>query len=355
MSSRLLKACLTSLLVIAAAGHARAQNPMWALEHHGYYDPLLADPRAAQSTVLFPAISDSFPFAVEEGRGLFWDISVGHEFPILGFSRARGSESPTGVPAGSFGFGLWFPLSFHVAEDMGKDPSNPILNTDYRFGGLIKAQWGLADDRAFWSSAHLAAKFQFGHESTHIGDEFTLGALRVHPDEFIRVNVSYEYFDLGVAFEPNVGADGRYQLKVRGGDIWLWRPDNGWYSPRLLQPYGLFIARSERNHEPYLQFELYRAPQGDSRLGFIGSIDLRNRTVYQYNLAADENQTNASEPTGWSINVMAGIRQVRTGAGLMGRISPTYYLRFYDGVNPNGQFRDQSDFNEFGFGVHLGF
>jgi hypothetical protein len=341
--------------VAAIATEAAAQTPGWFLENHAYYDPILAEPRAAQTTVLFPATADSFPFAVNDRRGVVWDISVGDELPILGISTRRGTESPTGVPAGAFGIGLWFPLSFHMIEDMGKDPSNPILNTDYRFSGLVKVQWGLADDRAWWSSAHVGAKFQFGHESTHIGDEFTLGALREHLAEFERVNVSYEYFDAGGSFEPNIGSDGRYQLKLRAGNIWLWRPHDGWYGRELLQPYGRFIAGSNRNHEPYAQFEVYRQPQGNSRLGFIGSVDVRNRTVYQYSEAPDATYTNLGEPTEWSSNVMAGVRNVRFGTGMFGRLSPTYYVRWYHGVNPNGQFRNQSGYTEFGFGVHFGF
>jgi hypothetical protein len=341
--------------IAAAATEAAAQTPLWFLENHAYYDPILAEPRAAQTTVLFPAMADSFPFAVNDRRSVVWDISVGDELPILGISTRRGTESPTGVPAGAIGIGLWFPLSFHMIEDMGKDPSNPILNTDYRFSGLVKAQWGLADDRAGWSSAHIGAKFQFGHESTHIGDEFTLGALREHFAEFERVNVSYEYFDAGGSFEPNIGPDGRYQLKLRAGNIWLWRPDSGWYARELLQPYGRFISGSNRNHEPYAQFEVYRQPQGNSRLGFIASVDVRNRTVYQYSKAPDATHTNLGEPTEWSSNVMAGVRNVRAGTGMFGRLSPTYYVRWYHGVNPNGQFRSQSGFTEFGFGVHFGF
>jgi len=343
------------LMAILSATDAAAQKTIWALENHGYYNSILAEPRAAQTMVLFPAGADSFPFAVNEGAGLVWDISVGHEVPIVGFSTSKGTESPTGVAAGAFGLGIWMPLSFHVIEDMGKDDSNPILNTDYRFGGLLKAQWGLPDNTAGWSSAHVAAKFQFGHESTHLGDEFTLGALRVHAADFIRVNVSYEYYDLGGAFEPNVGMDGRYQIKVRAGDIWLWRPKNGWYGPELLQPYGRFVAGSSRNHEPYTQFEIYRAPSGNSTLGFILSADVRNRTIYQYVDVPDAARTNPREPTEWSTNVMGGVRQVRAGAGMMGKLSPTYFLRFYHGVNPNGQFRSQSGFREFGFGVHFDF
>jgi hypothetical protein len=341
----------TAAAVLIATG-ASAQVSTWGLEQHGYYDPALADPRAAQTTVLFPAGADSFPFAVNDRRSLVWDISVGSELPIFGFST-KGTESPSGVAAGSFGLGVWFPLSFHMIEDMGKDPSNPILNTDYRFGGQVKAQWGLADDAAWWSSAHVGVKFQFGHESTHLGDEFELGALRVHAATFVRVNVSYEYYDAGGSFEPNVGRDGRYQLKFRAGNIWLWRPQDGWYSPELLQPYGQFIAASKRNHEPYAQFELYRQPDG--RLGFILSADVRDRTIYQYVQAPDASRTNAEEPTEWSTNVMVGLRQLRNGPGVFGKIAPTYYLRFYHGVNPNGQFRSQSGFNEFGFGVHFGF
>ena len=168
--NRMVVAVLAALCLAAAGGdEALAQGtvpPMWTLENHNYYDPVLAEPRAAQTSVLFPTIADSFPFAVEDRRGVIWDISVGNELPIVGYSRQRGSEDPTGVPAGGFGIGVWFPLSFHVVEDLGKDPSNPILNTDYRFGGQVKAQWGLANNRAFWSSAHIGPKFQFGHEST---------------------------------------------------------------------------------------------------------------------------------------------------------------------------------------------
>jgi len=329
----------------------------WFLENHGYCDTVLAEPRGAQTTVLFPAWADSFPFAVNDRSSLVWDISVGSSIPFMGFRSRAGTDSPTGVPAGAFGVGLWFPLSFHMIEDMGKDPSNPILNTDYRFGGQVKMQYGLPDDRG-WSSAHLGMKFQFGHESTHIGDEFTLGALRTHPNEFLRVNVSYEYWDLAGSFEPNFGQDGRHQLKFRAGNIWLWRPRDGWYSPELLQPYGQFVARSSRNHEPYLQFEWFREPDGTGwlkRLGIITSLDVRNRTIYQYTIVPDDSHVNPPEPTQWSANLVAGLRQVRSGAGEFGKITPTYFLRWYHGVNPNGQFRSQANFSEIGFGVHFGF
>jgi hypothetical protein len=339
---------------------AAAQIDRWFFDNRGYYDPLLAEPRAAQTQVLFPAAINSFPYAVNPGRSLGWDITVGHEIPVLGFETNKAGQSGIGTSPGSFGFGLWFPLSFHLIEDLSKDPSAPVLNTDYRFSGMIKAQYGLPDPWAGTTMAHIGMRFQFGHESTHIGDEFTLGALRTHPTEFLRVNVSYEYYDLGGSFEPNFGKDGRIQLKFRAGNIWLWNPSNGWYSRDLLQPFGLFIAGSKRNHEPYGEVEFYLAPAACTgktckRLGYIASLDIRDRTIYQYNLVPNATFTNSEEPTQISVNAMVGVRQNRDGPGLLGRVRPTYFVRYYHGVNPNGQFRSQGNFQLYGFGVQFGF
>jgi len=341
-------------VIAVLSSRAAGAQGVWALEQHHYFDSVLADPRAPQTTVLFPAKADSFPFAVKEGSSLVWDLSVGAALPILGVGTRRGTEDDTGVGRRDFGIGIWFPLSFHMVEDMGKDPSNPILDTDYRFGGLVKAQVGLPIHNRKVHSAHVGAKFQFGHESTHLGDEFELGALREHQAEFVRVNVSYEYYDAGGSFEPNFGKDGVQQLKIRAGNIWLWRPEKGWYSRTVLQPFGTFIEGASRNHEPYLQAEWkWQSVFGDT-FSLVSSFDARNRTIYQYTPAPDDTRTNAPEPTEWSFNTIVGVRQDRKGQGISGRITPTYYVRFYHGVNPNGQFRSQRGFSEFGFGVHFG-
>ena len=93
-----------ALLLLAGSRPASAQHG-WALEEHPYLDPILAESRAAQTSILFPAVADSFPFAVNDRRGMVWDISVGRELPIVGFSSRKAGEGPDGVPAGAFGFG----------------------------------------------------------------------------------------------------------------------------------------------------------------------------------------------------------------------------------------------------------
>jgi hypothetical protein len=343
---------ITQLLCFLVVGNALAENSFTktcpVLQNRAYYEPILADPRAAQTSVLFPAVASSFPYAVNTGSSLAWDISLGAEIPIISCNNFKSADDDRlGVPSGKFGVGLWFPISFHMIEDMGKDPSNPILNVDYRFSGMIKAQYGIG------SSSHLGMKFQFGHESTHIGDEFTLGALKAHPNDFLRVNVSYEYYDMGGSFEPNLGKEGRYEIKIRAGDIWLWNPDHGWYNSDLLQPFGKFIALSNRNHEPYAQAELY--VDGGLFRGLIASTDIRDRTIYQYVPTSNAQTKGQPEPTQVSINTDVGWRQPDSSPGTFGRVRPTIYIRYYRGVNPNGQFRSQPNFQEFGLGFQFRF
>ena len=150
-------------------------------------------------------------------------------------------------------------------------------------------------------------------------------------------------------------------LPASAADKWFLQ-NRGYYDPVLtepraaqtLQPFGKFIAGSQRNHEPYGQVEL-TTPSPWTSLNFIVSTDIRDRTIYQYNPVPTINVTNQSEPTQVSVNTMIGVRQLRQGTGLLGMITPTYYLRYYHGVNPNGQFRSQDNFQLFGFGVQFGF
>jgi hypothetical protein len=67
-----------------AAATAFAQDH-WAFQNRGYYDPILAEPRAARTSVLFPASASSFPYAVNPGR-----------VPCLGHQPGSG-DSDSGV------------------------------------------------------------------------------------------------------------------------------------------------------------------------------------------------------------------------------------------------------------------
>jgi hypothetical protein len=338
------------LLVVLGAAQPSLQaqfgwlKPAWMFERHTYYDPLSAEPRAAEMKVLFPARSSSVPFAVNPGQSFVWDITVGDEIPIAGWTSSTVKPEGQPVPQKSFGIGVWFPISFHLIEDLNKDPSAPPLDTDYRFGAMIKAQWGLP---ALWGKihdGHIGLRYvPIAHESTHLGDEFTLSATQTYRNKFERVNVSYQYWELGGSFEPNFLKDGHLKAKFRGGYIHeAFHKGIGWYDTDLLLPIGGSVTASNRNFEPYAGVELFLRPDPPGFGPFV-SVDFRDRTVYGYHRAA----RSVPEDTQGSVDVMVGARQIRRTS----KIEPSYYLRYYHGVNPAGQFRSQTNYQLYGLGI----
>ena len=216
--------------------------------------------------------------------------------------------------------------------------SNPIVNTDYRAGGLFKA------NRTIAQGIDFNLRFGLGHESTHLGDEFTIFAQDA-PDgeDFERINVSWEYWEVagGLAFDRGAFRVG--YIRVLG--------DDGFYSNHLLEGVAnpRRIQASKRNYEPWIGGE-YRwewPPRWRYRLFTSG--DLRFRTVYDYHrVSSDEGEEFQA-----SYNVLVGLRppEVVSGAQVLREI----YFRVYYGVNPHGQFRTEKDYMFFGMGVRFGF
>ena len=158
-----------------------------------FYDPLRAEHHAARSKLLIPAWSKEFPHSENPGRRFAWQVHLGDEFPIVAFSTSSVDDR---MEPGKWGVGVWAPVSFHMIEDF-KDDSNPIVDTDYRFGAMLKFQYGLRE------KLRLGVRYvPWAHESTHLGDEYVIIAQRptLEPP-FERVNVSYEYQEYGVSFE----------------------------------------------------------------------------------------------------------------------------------------------------------
>ena len=106
-----------------------------------FYDPLRAEEHAARIQLLIPAWSDEFPDSETSGSRFAWQITLGRELPIVTFSS---QVTDGAMDSGEWGLGVWTPISFHMVEDFA-DESNPIVDTDYRFGSMVKFQYGLSD------------------------------------------------------------------------------------------------------------------------------------------------------------------------------------------------------------------
>ena len=315
-------------LLLIGVDRSAAQD-VWNFEDLPYYEPLKADPRAARMTLIVPAWAKEFPHSFEPGNRFVWQITLGREVPIVGW-RTQSDDGRAGHR--EWGVGLWIPVSFHMIEDH-KDESAPIVDTDYRYGFMTKFQYGLTEES--WLGIRLTP---WAHESTHLGDEYTIIAQR--DETFERVNPSFEYLEYGVSYERMFG---KSMLTVRHGGINL-HGDDGYYSDHLIGDPNPTLTPSEKNFEPSFGVE-WRGWQRGSREAFV-SLDLRHKLAYKFHRAAGEEETKH-----WSYSLAIG-RTVPEGTGNIPL--KDYFFYVYKGVNPFGQLREQKDFWFAGIGWTFG-
>jgi hypothetical protein len=317
------------------------------LRDRDWFLPVAADPKPPAISFAFPMISDEFEFSQEPGKRVTWDVSVGKEIPIVvleNFTR------DTAI-AGRWGIGLWVAVSFHMLEELWKDPSNPIINTDYRFS-LATVKFRRVQKASGQGPNHadyldLKADL-WHHESTHLGDEFVIGALK--KPGFERINVSYEYWDAAASYEwrrlrdLTSGSDAYHRHVIRGGLIGVWPYAHGYYSDHTLESNSRVIAGSKRILEPYVQYE-YWAPHGGGNWAPFVSADVRYKTIYDYHKASSDQD----EDKQWSTNLAVGFRTPAESPLSIKEI----YARVYHGVNPHGQLRNQRDYTTVGIGINF--
>ena len=324
---------LVSLALVAIAFPVRAQS---LTDHYfrdaPYYEPLLAEPRPARTMILIPAWSKEFPHSLESGTRFAWQISLGDELPILTLSN-HSLDGPLG--ARRWGIGLWIPISFHVIEDF-KDTSNPIVDTDYRFGFMVKFQ-------KRFETLRLGVRFvPWNHESTHLGDEYTILASR--DPGFERINVSYENWEYGISVEGQELFSQGDVWKLRTGGRKPWNAD-GYYSDHLLGSEEKTITPSVANFEPSVGVEYRLKESWLERQPYL-SADARLQTVYNYHQTPEN-----PEERQWSLNAQFGFA---VPDGTKGVPLKQFFFQYYRGVNPYGQLRSQKDYWSAGVGFVFG-
>jgi hypothetical protein len=327
-------ATLLAAAIVISRVPASAQGSVSAqvFRDQPYYEPLLAEPRPARTMLLIPAWSKEFPHSVNKGNRFAWQISLGDELPILTVSTQKSAGL---MDHGKWGVGLWIPVSFHVVEDF-KDDSNPIVDTDYRFGFMAKFQCGC------FEKIRLGGRFvPWAHESTHLGDEYTIFASR--DPSFERINVSYEYWEYGLSLEGGGLFREDDNWTIRNGGRKPWGPD-GYYSDHLLGSDETTLTPSAKNYEPSAGME-YRAPEWRGRQTYV-SVDVRHQTIYNYHQTPQN-----PEQRQWSWNWQVG-RAVPMGT--TGTPLKQYFVQVYRGVNPYGQLRSQKDYWSAGVGFVFG-
>ncbi len=214
--------------------------------------------------------------------------------------------------------------------DMLESNTSPIINTDYFFG--LQASVLKYIDKPHFSN--IGFKFiPIFHESTHIGDEFSLHGYNNIPD-FRRINVSYEAWEIAVVLnDPDTIKTNL--ISVKAGFHGLWNDAKGYYNTDSLETKGVIIPPSEKNYEYYFQMNMQRTK------GFLCSekwmqvlsVEASNRLKFSYDM-------NIPEKRLWNFNIYLGWKHITRASGR----NIGFFIRYYSGIIPNGQFRNTSGY-----------
>ena len=221
--------------------------------------------------------------------------------------------------------------------DMFEEITAPVINTDYFFG--LKAAAIKYIDHPHIRNIGLKLVPIF-HESTHIGDEFSIHGYHDLPG-FRRVNVSYEAWEIAAVInDPDTIKSNLFSAKV--GFHGLWNPAKGYYTTDSLETKGVMAPPAEKNYEYYIQMNLQRTKGFlcSERWMHVVSVEANNRLKFSYDEAIQEKRS-------WNINLYFGWKYITEKSGH----NLGFFFRYYAGIIPNGQFRNTGGYRYAGLSI----
>jgi hypothetical protein len=293
--------------------------------------PFLAEIRSPliKNEVGFINKLDGNYFVQEFTQRPFVESNIGFKFPILSYS-----DNQLGLKIVSSAV-----IGNNVLVDLFGPPTAAVINTDYFYGfrtGVVK--YTKHDIIRNYGLIVIPVM----HESTHLGDEFSLHGYQL-VDGFKRINLSYETWEIvAVINDPDTIKSNLLSIKI--GLQGLWKQGEGYYFTDSLEVQGVYVPNSNNMFEYYAQINLQRTK------GFlcskkwmqVFSMEVRNRTRLSYDINIPEVRT-------WNYNIYLGwiYKSNRNGknAGL--------FLRYYNGIIPNGQLRNTGGYQFLGMSIVL--
>lgn len=317
--------------LLAQPANQPCEKNFYILRDYLYFKPALADIRRPAFAMRF-YYDDAVRFSDltrTAGKHKFWDVVFGGSFPMVGYKIQAPANHARMQTMGAV---LFIDASAHMLLDF-DTPSADVINTDFRFGAGVAA-------RPLSPVKNLALRLKAFHESTHIGDEYTLSAEA--QSAFRRYNVSYEAAELFLAYDyyrqqSKNPWDFAY-VRFYGGGRWL---NSGVYEDFRDQNFAKALKTKDKNEAQYGgEFFLRGSPlpsgENCSSWSFFKNI-LRPQYLV---LAADfyrRDKYDVLAPTKvLSYNIVAGLIY----GDYFGDARTTRLLvNYYHGVNPHGQLR----------------
>lgn len=303
------------LLLLSLSSFSQKGDQFSLFKNRTFYKPFVSEISSTLNNISVGVVKSKSPDGIERKLALM-EIHLGMDAPIM---YGQGNN---------FRWAVSLPVSLHVLWAPFEETTAPILNNDYRFGISFTGITYLKNDFIKNISFKLTP---FAHESTHLGDELSIYGIE-HLDNFYRVNVSYEYFELGLTLNDPDTLDGSL-LSFKMGLMGLLNPTKGYYSFFEEEIGNNTFYPSERWAEFYFQLN-YRKYEG-----FLSSntwkpsisVEARNRVKYQYDVEGKKSRT-------WNFNAFIGYDYIPTDSKLVKSVG--LYFRYYKGINPHGQLRD---------------
>jgi len=349
---------------LALPGMAGAGETYYRKDYQ-YFEPPVADVRGPHT---YMRVYSHRPVAFTrnpEREHRFWDVGFGGHFVWWGYSpgatEQRGRMKARGLAV------FWEP-SAHALLDFGAH-SNALINADYRVAlGVAgrSAPW-------IWRGEHFSWRLRIFHESSHLGDEFVLDALKRDgllaeaaggvageggAQSFQRYNVGYEAVEFCASLD-DFGADyqrlyagGRWlderafkaePLQYRDQDLNAPLRAKGWEG----QAGGEYFARLSPPFAPWRNPNWWIGRLNDliRRSVFLDYFFPRIEEAY-YWVMADEVCIRSQYTTGrpeyvLANNLVAGLVWGDYFVEDQGISAFALLLNHYRGPNPHGQFRNE--------------
>ena len=297
----------------------------YALQDYRYFKAMLADIRRPTfHTRIYGDEAVKFSNRSVSGKHRFWDVAYGGFFPMLGYNF---EGRPAGEMMTTRGAALFIEASAHMLLDF-DTPSADVINTDFRVGAGIAAR----------PLRNVSWRYKFFHESTHVGDEYTLTAV---PDSlFRRYNVSYEAHEFFLA----VDRQARQPQSLFDFTAWRFYGGGRWFNAQAFEDFrgrGRQRAlKTKDKNEWQLGGEIFLLgtplPASSKFFDYLKRIIKPQYFVVAADFYRRDKYAVAMPAKIWSYNFVVGLVY---GDYLEGKRSTKLLLNYYRGVNPHGQLR----------------
>jgi len=317
-------------ILILISAQINAQNMIWFKEVP-FGKAFIADTRSPIIKLEIGKLNKISPYYynTDVSKRVFIEPHFAYEIPIVSFLK------------NNYGFYFDFPGGAVTLVDMFEEKTAPVINTDYWFGTEIKIIKRLPENKYIKNIAlNVLPLF---HESTHLGDEFSLHGYYEIPD-FKRVNISYEAWKVSVTLNDPDTLSGNV-LSLKTGIQNLWTLKDGYYLTDSLEVKGDEVPKSTKTFEWYFSLN-YQRSKGflcSDKFVNIVSAEFNNRPKFSYDTAIPETRA-------WSYNLYFGWEYKISDKACR---NVGLFLRYYAGLNPHGQFRNTDSYQFTGFSVVL--